>query len=197
MKQQSQQQKRRKPYRTSRQGSSMSLTDMQTSEIQKVKNDNDEHEPVQCLGPECVNAAMLNSKYCSHECGMKLAKKRLIAYMRSRFNDLSQQPSESDKLNTGELEKINAEMEKLKKRLVELEQRNQQLDSIIERAKFANINPNVEVYIFIQVFIFCLFHKIVVIINFFSRLNITERQKQVNGLERDRNILRYLRPIMQ
>lgn len=29
----------------------------------------------QCLGPSCVDAARPNSKYCSEDCGMKLAAK--------------------------------------------------------------------------------------------------------------------------
>lgn len=29
----------------------------------------------QCLGPSCVEAARANSKYCSEECGIKLATK--------------------------------------------------------------------------------------------------------------------------
>lgn len=29
----------------------------------------------QCLGPSCVQAARANSKYCSEDCGMKLAAK--------------------------------------------------------------------------------------------------------------------------
>ena len=29
----------------------------------------------QCLGPGCVEAARANSKYCSEDCGMKLAAK--------------------------------------------------------------------------------------------------------------------------
>ena len=33
------------------------------------------HTPQQCLGPECVFAARPHSKYCSEECGVKLAMK--------------------------------------------------------------------------------------------------------------------------
>lgn len=29
----------------------------------------------QCLGPGCVEQARVNSKYCSEDCGMKLAAK--------------------------------------------------------------------------------------------------------------------------
>jgi COMPASS component SPP1 len=130
----------------SRQGSAASLV-AESEEKKEAKSE----PPVQCYGPECVNAAVPTSKYCSHECGMKLAKTRLINYLRTHFNDLSsqhnkqQQQSDSDQLNLNELEKINNEVDKLKKRLVELEQKHLELDKIIERAKFANINPNVEV----------------------------------------------------
>ena len=33
----------------------------------------DEDEPMQCYGPGCVDPARVNSKYCSDDCGLKLA----------------------------------------------------------------------------------------------------------------------------
>jgi len=35
-------------------------------------------QPVQCYGPKCVRAARANSKYCSDECGTKLAAQWVI-----------------------------------------------------------------------------------------------------------------------
>jgi COMPASS component SPP1 len=41
--------------------------------------------PRQCYGPACIQAAKQGSKYCSDECGMKLATNRIYQV---RSNDL-------------------------------------------------------------------------------------------------------------
>lgn len=38
-------------------------------------HETEEEEIHQCHGPGCVNPANLGSRYCSDDCGMKLAKK--------------------------------------------------------------------------------------------------------------------------
>ena len=43
-------------------------------EFEEVEEPEDD-SPKQCLGPSCVNHARQGSKYCSDECGMKLAKR--------------------------------------------------------------------------------------------------------------------------
>lgn len=109
-------------------------------------NDEVSREPIQCLGPECVNESKENSKYCSIECGLRLAKSRFLHFLRERFDErILEQPSHADKLNKEALQKINIEIDTLNKKLGELEQKHVELDKIIERAKFASINPNVEV----------------------------------------------------
>ena len=35
----------------------------------------EDDEPIQCYGPGCVEPAQQGSKYCSDECGLKLATK--------------------------------------------------------------------------------------------------------------------------
>ncbi len=102
-------------------------------------------EPMQCLGPECVNEAMPESKYCSTECGMKLAKNRLVHFLKARIEQYNESPCYSNILNQTELEKINSEIESLKLKLNDLEQKHLDLDRIIERAKFKKINPSIEV----------------------------------------------------
>jgi hypothetical protein len=102
--------------------------------------------PVQCLGPECINAAVENSKYCSHECGVKLAKNRLTYYLQTRYETFNNSgPCLADQINMSELERIGVEIANMQAKLNELEQKHHELDEIIERAKFAKINPNVEV----------------------------------------------------
>lgn len=115
-----------------------------TEEVVKESKTVRHEEPGQCIGPECVNQSMVNSKYCSHECGMKLAKNRLVVFLKDRFDQFNQTDCLSDKLNMTELERINSQISLMRKKLVELEQKHADLDKIIERAKYAKINPNVE-----------------------------------------------------
>ncbi|XP_062572423.1 CXXC-type zinc finger protein 1-like, partial [Saccostrea cucullata] len=44
------------------------------SEIEEVR-ESEIDEPKQCFGPGCIEAARPNSKYCSDDCGLKLAKR--------------------------------------------------------------------------------------------------------------------------
>ena len=44
-------------------------------EVEDVREHHDEYEPRQCYGPGCIEAARPHSKYCSDQCGMKLAKR--------------------------------------------------------------------------------------------------------------------------
>jgi hypothetical protein len=106
--------------------------------------------PMQCLGPGCVQQALTNSKYCSYECGMKLAKERLFFYLKSRIEQYNASPSYSNQLNLNELNRINAEIEQLRGKLSDLEKKHLELDKIIERAKFEKVNPNVEVSSFVS-----------------------------------------------
>ncbi len=102
-------------------------------------------EPIQCFGPECVNEAQQDSKYCSTECGMKLAKNRLVHFLKTRIEQYNESPCYSNILNQNELDRINSEIESLRRNLTDLEQKHLDLDKIIEKAKFKKINPNIEV----------------------------------------------------
>lgn len=98
----------------------------------------------QCLGPECVSQAQMGSKYCSQECGMKLAKKRLDVFLKERYEQYNSIESLADKLNLNELERIDSQIGLMKKKLSELEKKHSQLDQLIDRAKHAKINPCVQ-----------------------------------------------------
>jgi hypothetical protein len=106
--------------------------------------------PMQCLGPGCVNAVKQdddknnNSKYCSNECGMKLAKTRLCLFLKSRYDEFNKTPCLADQINLRELERINSEIDIMKKKLSELEIKHVDLDRLIERAKDKKINPNID-----------------------------------------------------
>ncbi|RNA12874.1 CXXC-type zinc finger 1-like, partial [Brachionus plicatilis] len=95
-----------------------------TDEVVKVE------ECGQCLGPECVSQAQLGSK--------------IDAYLKERYEQYNETESMADKMNLDELERINAQINLMKKKLGELEQKHVDLERIIDRAKYAKINPSVE-----------------------------------------------------
>ena len=130
--------------RRQRNSSSVNQNDLELEQDQ-AKRELIKKAPEQCLGPECIRPAVQNSKYCSFECGMRLAKDRLVYYLKTRYEQYSQSEPLSNKLNLTELERINSEIDVLKCKLNELEQKHLDLDKLIERAKFEKINPNVEV----------------------------------------------------
>jgi hypothetical protein len=104
-------------------------------------------EPAQCLGPGCVAVAVENSKYCSHECGVRLAKSRLTHYLKTRYETFTQSgPCLADQINVSELERIGVEIGAMHAKLADLERKHRELDELIERARFAKINPSVEVF---------------------------------------------------
>ena len=101
-------------------------------------------EPERCYGPECVNQALANSKYCSFECGMKLAKSRIAYFLKASYDNYNQIPPLANSLNLSELNRINNEINVLKNKLTDLEEKHLELDKLIERAKHYTINPNIE-----------------------------------------------------
>lgn len=61
-----------------------------TINMKKLKYNHDrEHNAVhalkQCVGPNCCKASRLNSKYCSDDCGLALAKLRIL-YVSTLFS---------------------------------------------------------------------------------------------------------------
>lgn len=114
-------------------------------------------EPQQCLGPECTKEAIDKSKYCSEDCGLNLAKNRLITFLKSRIEQYNESPSYSKILNDTELERINKEIANLRIKLKELEQKHDDLDNFIDQAKHKTINANIEVFFLIKHQIFLIF----------------------------------------
>lgn len=97
----------------------------------------EEDVPKQCLGPGCVSHARSNSKYCSDECGMKLAKNRIYELLPPKIQQWQSSPCVAEEKNKRMLEKIRREQMESRRRLQELDFKHQELDAIVERAKHA------------------------------------------------------------
>ncbi|XP_015918316.1 CXXC-type zinc finger protein 1 [Parasteatoda tepidariorum] len=97
------------------------------------KKDNDTLR--QCFGPGCVFPALQNSKYCSDECGLKLATNRIYEILPHRIQQWQRSVSVADENNRKSLEKIRRELQDAKDRLSELNKKQENLERTIEKAK--------------------------------------------------------------
>lgn len=89
----------------------------------------------QCLGPSCVGAARPNSKYCSEDCGMKLAANRIYEILPQRIQQWQQSPCIAEEHGKKQLERIRREQQNARLRLTEMERRFHELEGIIAKAK--------------------------------------------------------------
>ncbi|XP_037662021.1 CXXC-type zinc finger protein 1 isoform X3 [Choloepus didactylus] len=89
----------------------------------------------QCLGPGCVRPAQPGSKYCSDDCGMKLAANRIYEILPQRIQQWQQSPCIAEEHGKKLLERIRREQQSARTRLQEMERRFHELEAIILRAK--------------------------------------------------------------
>nr|KAF6471056.1 CXXC finger protein 1 [Molossus molossus] len=89
----------------------------------------------QCLGPGCVRPAQPGSKYCSDDCGMKLAANRIYEILPQRIQQWQQSPCIAEEHGKKLLERIRREQQSARTRLQEMERRFHELEAIIARAK--------------------------------------------------------------
>jgi len=102
-------------------------------------------EKRQCLGPECTKVALITSKYCSDDCGMNLARKRIMYFLQENPSlNIAPKPGVATEMNEKQLERLNNDIDGLKRKLDELEEKHQKLDRLIERAKSEKIDDNFE-----------------------------------------------------
>ncbi|KAI1893000.1 hypothetical protein AGOR_G00139290 [Albula goreensis] len=99
----------------------------------------------QCLGPSCVEAARANSKYCSEDCGMKLAANRIYEILPQRIQQWQQSPCIAEEQGKKLLERIRREQQSARMRLTEMERRFHELESIIVKAKQQVVQQDEEV----------------------------------------------------
>jgi hypothetical protein len=106
-------------------------------------------EPVnikqQCLGPGCVYAARQGSKYCSDECGIKLAKLRLQTFLPERVKEWNATPCTATQLDEQKLKQLAIKQEKLHGELRLLDEQKNRLEETIKRAKRVPIIDEPEV----------------------------------------------------
>ncbi|XP_020653271.3 CXXC-type zinc finger protein 1 isoform X2 [Pogona vitticeps] len=98
----------------------------------------------QCLGPGCIQAARANSKYCSDECGMKLAANRIYEILPQRIQQWQQSPCVAEEHGKKLLERIRREQQQARLKLQEMERKFHELEAIISRAKQQAIKEDEE-----------------------------------------------------
>lgn len=102
-----------------------------------ISSDNDQESrrniPRQCYGPSCTKQARRNSKYCSEECGMNLAEKRICAILEERIRTWQMVPTLANNRDFKELGLIEAEIEKHRNIVKELEIEKANIQIRLER----------------------------------------------------------------
>ncbi|XP_038604241.1 CXXC-type zinc finger protein 1 isoform X4 [Tachyglossus aculeatus] len=89
----------------------------------------------QCLGPSCIQPAQPGSKYCSDDCGMKLAANRIYEILPQRIQQWQQSPCIAEEHGKKLLERIRREQQGARTRLQDMERRFHELEAVILRAK--------------------------------------------------------------
>ncbi|XP_031552294.1 CXXC-type zinc finger protein 1-like [Actinia tenebrosa] len=89
--------------------------------------------PRHCYGPGCTNAATPNSKYCSDECGIQLAVRRIQEILPKRMQQWNREPSLADQNAKHLLGGLEKKKEQAQNRLLELDRLSQELEKMIER----------------------------------------------------------------
>ncbi|KAG5275115.1 hypothetical protein AALO_G00143710 [Alosa alosa] len=102
-------------------------------------------EVQQCLGPNCVEPSRPGSKYCSEDCGMKLAANRIYEILPQRIQQWQQSPCIAEELGKKQLERIRREQQQARLRLTEMERRFHELEGIVVKAKQQTVLEDQEV----------------------------------------------------
>lgn len=94
----------------------------------------------QCYGPGCTSPQRVGSKYCSDECGMKLATNRLFEFLPQRIQQWQSSPCIAEENNRRELERTRKEMEEARRKISELDNKIVELNKLIEKCKKVSID---------------------------------------------------------
>ncbi|OQR69410.1 PHD finger and CXXC domain-containing protein-like [Tropilaelaps mercedesae] len=94
-----------------------------------------QEEAKQCFGPKCAQVARANSKYCSDECGMKLAMSRIFEILPARIQSWQMRTAEAELSNERELQKIREQIREADFEELEYRRKKTDLEKLIRRAK--------------------------------------------------------------
>ncbi|PIK62821.1 putative CXXC-type zinc finger protein 1 [Apostichopus japonicus] len=97
----------------------------------------------QCYGPGCTTPQRANSKYCSDDCGMKLATNRLFEFLPQRIQQWQTSPCIAEENNRRELERTRKEMEEARRKISDLDNKIVELNRLVERCKKVSIDSKV------------------------------------------------------
>lgn len=81
------------------------------------------------------------SKYCSDECGLKLATSRIYQVLPQRIQEWNLSPCLAEEKNKQQLENIRKKLAMVRATLQDLDRKNAELDAQVERAKHSTIDP--------------------------------------------------------
>ncbi|KAM9752644.1 LOW QUALITY PROTEIN: CXXC-type zinc finger protein 1a [Menidia menidia] len=99
----------------------------------------------QCLGPGCMAPARPASKYCSQDCGMKLAANRIYEILPQRIQQWQQSPCVAEEGGRRQLERVRREQQAARRRLTLMEARFHELEAVIATAKRQQVQEHEEV----------------------------------------------------
>ena len=88
-----------------------------------------------CYGPECIYAARKGSKYCSDECGVRLATNRMLEILPQRIQEWRNMPCAADHLSWKELEEIRREQNNATSILADIDRKQFELEAIVAQGK--------------------------------------------------------------
>jgi len=95
--------------------------------------------PRQCYGMDCVNCARVGSKYCSDQCGLNVASRRIYETLPARIQEWNMTSCAAEQKNRKELDIIREDIQKTKQRLEELDKQTGSLEETIARGKMMTI----------------------------------------------------------
>ncbi|XP_050354170.1 CXXC-type zinc finger protein 1-like isoform X2 [Nymphalis io] len=96
-------------------------------------------EPRQCYGPQCSFAAQYGSKYCSTQCGMRLATTRIYQVLPQRIQEWSLSSCVAEQQNRKSLEVVRGGLARAQAALRALDKQHAELDALLARARHAAI----------------------------------------------------------
>ncbi|GBP58620.1 CXXC-type zinc finger protein 1 [Eumeta japonica] len=100
--------------------------------------------PRHCCGPQCTHTARYGSKYCSDQCGLRLATARIYQVLPQRIQEWSLSSCVAEEKNRKQLEVVRAGLTRAQAALKALDKQHTELDELVQKAKNATILPTDE-----------------------------------------------------